>query len=73
MTEREDIYYEVKIWETICYNSHYNAYVISPTAQYQIIHHDKLVSYIPLHARNVIVLTQNFERGVVLKHHISTL
>lgn len=59
MTDTEEIYFEVESWVTVRYDSHYNAYVISSTEPLQCLtlHHEELISHIPLHARNVIGLT----------------
>ncbi len=64
---REEVYFNVKLFETICYNPHYHAYVVFPTEQYQTIHRSELYSHLPLHTRNVQGLTS------CLKHHVSTL
>ena len=71
---KEEVYFEVKLFETLSYSTHYHAFLVS-LGEFcpQIVCQSDLLNHIPLHARSISGLSQPGQKAIILKFHISTL
>ena len=72
LIDKEEVFFCVKLYKTITFSEHFNAFVVKLSDESDTINQRDLCSFIPLHARK-IGLTTSFQRAIILKHHISTI
>lgn len=72
LLSRDKVYMRLRLYQTIYFHEHFNAYVVSNTEEHTIISHSDLFSYIPLHSHSVKGLTSFHQKAIILKHHLSS-
>ena len=74
LIDGEEVLFVVKVYRTLSYSEHFNAYIIKLLDEVLTISQRELYSFMPLHARRIEGLTTaSSQRAVILKHHVSTL
>lgn len=68
----EDVSFILYKYTTLFFDEHFHAYVVEKsTSNKTIIHVHDLLSFMPLHFRNVKGLTVTGQKAIVLKSHVS--
>ena len=73
LIDREEVLFLVKVYRTVFYSEHYNAYVIKLLDETVIINQRDLYSFVPIHVRRIEGLIISFQGAIILKHHVSTV
>ena len=73
LIDGEEVLFVVKVYRTLSYSEHFNAYIIKLLDEVLTISQRELYSFMPLHVRRIEGLTTASQRAVILKHHVSTL
>ncbi len=68
-----EVYFHLQLQKTLFFAEHFQAYVIVKTQERLTVCQTDLLSHLPVHFRNIKGLTISGQKGVILKHHISTL
>ena len=73
LVDREELFFVVKLYRTLFFSEHFNAYVTELLDESVTVNQRDLYAFMPLHARRIEGLTKSSQRAIILKHHVSTL
>ena len=73
LVHKEEVLFHLKMYETLSYSEHFNAFVVKTTSVLTTVNQCDLLSCVPHHVRTIDGLTSHMQKAIVVKHHMSSV